>query len=256
MRPDYAIGAKNGLLEQKHLDALGPAIWLYLWFIDKQPKNTNKVLGGKPVTYQMFAESFPQVPRITYVRWLEYIRKGGYIDLLRTPRGYVVAINKPKKWVNSDVSQMQHHNKSDVSNLNSDVSKTIHAEDVSKMDIQYKRNSLKKQRVTNNTTNVVLADAEKIGILYYQVIRKLNLPVRNHNNVKSTIKKLQAENNHEANIKYLEFMLNHFEEAIFDYKPHVNESLEVYTKRNQIINSAKKSMAKPKGRGFTVKSKR
>lgn len=186
MKPSYNIGLRNGILEGKHMDALGSAIWLYMWFLDKQPKDNNKVLGGQPVTYKMFAQLFPDVPRIKYVRWLSVIEAGGYVKLLRTPRGYVVTITKPKKWLKSDVSSVIHrkdieqpenesdvskteHHRSDVSpvqhhepvseqNLGSDVSKLIHLEDVSKMNIQYKRDSLNKQLTTNNSTNVELGE--------------------------------------------------------------------------------------------------
>ncbi len=173
---DFHIGARNGLLEQKHFDQLGSAIWLYLWFIDKQPKDTNKVLGGKPITYQMFAQQFPKIPRITYVRWLAVVENGGYIELLRTPRGYVVTITKPKKWDSkyntkkstssqSDVSKVQHHNKSDVSKTihhnGSDVSKMIHAEDVSKMIHPIRHNSLDITKDSN--TNVLLQPPAEFG---------------------------------------------------------------------------------------------
>lgn len=117
MKPSFSIGARNGLLEQKHLDALGPAVWLYLWCLDKQPKNTDKVLSGRPITYQMFAANFPDVPRRTYFDWLRRLQDAGYISLTRTPRGSVITISKPKKWAKSDVQ---------VSALkpNSDVQKT------------------------------------------------------------------------------------------------------------------------------------
>lgn len=115
MKPSYAIGAKNGLLDQKHLNALGQALWLYLWFLDKQVKDTDLVLGGKPITYQMFSESFPDVPRRTYGLWLDKVKAGGYIEMLRTPHGYVVTITKPKKWAKSDVQNTEQHSKRDVS---------------------------------------------------------------------------------------------------------------------------------------------
>lgn len=166
MKPNFNIGARNGLLEQKHFNALGNALWLYLWFLDKQPKNTDKVLGGRPITYQMFSEKFEGVPRITYVRWLSAIKKGGYINLVRTPRGVVVTINKPKKWIVSDVPKMIHHtvdkSNSDVSKMDSDVSKMIHAKDVSKMDIQYKRDSYNTKR--DRSADFYLKQKEQIAM--------------------------------------------------------------------------------------------
>lgn len=152
MKPSYSIGAKNGLLEQKHLDILGPAIWLYLWFIDKQPKDSDKVLGGKPITYEQFAESYPKVPRRTYFAWLERIRAGGYVELTRTPRGSVIIINKPKKWHKSDVQKMAHQTKSDVQNFAPVVQKMAHR------GAENGTSNIKetvKETITNNNTNVL-----------------------------------------------------------------------------------------------------
>src|SRR5438067_159549 len=93
----YSVGLQNGIIDQKHFEAIGQAIWLYIWLLNKQVKTTDKVLGGKPITYNMFAESYPEIPRQTYMRWLARL-DGIYIKLLRAPHGYVVTIVKPKKW--------------------------------------------------------------------------------------------------------------------------------------------------------------
>ncbi len=55
--PGFNIGARNGLLEDKHLRKLGLAIWLYLWFIDRQTKNTDRVLAVRPITYEIVKAS-------------------------------------------------------------------------------------------------------------------------------------------------------------------------------------------------------
>lgn len=155
MKPSYSIGAKNGILEQKHMHQLGQAIWLYLWFLDKQPKDTDKVLGGRPITYEMFAEVFPDIPRRTFFRWLDRIKAGGYIEMLRTPRGSVVTIIKPKKWDKSDVPKTAHQSESDVPKMALDVPKTAHPS--AKNGTSNIRETIKKQKETVNTSNEVSA---------------------------------------------------------------------------------------------------
>lgn len=276
MKPSYNIGARNGILEGKHMEALGSAIWLYLWFLDKQPKDSAKVLGGKPVTYTMFAQSFPNIPRIKYVRWLALIEAGSYVTLLRTPRGYVVTITKPKKWLKSDVSPAIHHtdindaktesdvskpehHESDVSpvqhheplseqNLGSDVSKPIHLEDVSKMNIQYKRDSLNKQLTTNNSTIVELGNAQeptigdeekaelrnKLGKLLYEVVDAYEIDVKNHNTIRSIVKKMADSKEPWKWVEYLKFLIVTYPTLRLSFKPEINTELDIYSKRKSI----------------------
>lgn len=137
---NYAIGVRNGLLETKHLQALGSSIWLYLWLIDHQPKGSDKVLGGRPIKYEDVLLSFSTLSRITYLRWLKRIEDGGYIKTLRSPYGLIITITKPKKW-QPDVSKMQHP----------DTSKMIQP-DVSKMQHHYNKNDTSLYK--NDTSNI------------------------------------------------------------------------------------------------------
>src|SRR5690554_4892102 len=101
------VGLQDGLLEQKHMDAIGSAVWLFMWLVRRQTKD-GKVLGGKPLAYADFSEHFPGVHRITYNKWLKRLEAYGYISLIRTPRGYSVSVAKNKKW-SGDVAEKQHH---------------------------------------------------------------------------------------------------------------------------------------------------
>ena len=165
MKPSFNIGARNGLLEQKHIEALGAAVWLYLWFIDKQPKDTDRVLGGQPITYEHVVQALG-VTRRTYTRWLSLLQQGGYIATLRTPRGLVVTINKPKKWIDApkmanqnDKPKMAHRSKSDAPNLSSDAPKSVsrYAESGAS-NIKETKTINNKQSITN-----VIGDSPRYG---------------------------------------------------------------------------------------------
>lgn len=107
MKRDFNIGIRSGILDQKHMDVLGKSpLWLYLWLIDRQGKRTDKVSGGKPIVATDFIEDFPEVDERTYRRWLKLLVENGYISTTRTPHGYVIAIEKSKKWHKSDRTEM------------------------------------------------------------------------------------------------------------------------------------------------------
>lgn len=96
----FGIYVKNNLLEAKHIDSMGEAVWLYMWVLDKMTSvNENgmgKVLGGKPITHDMVAEDLGIELR-RYQRWIKRLRDAGYIRTLRTPYGQVITVNKAEK---------------------------------------------------------------------------------------------------------------------------------------------------------------
>jgi hypothetical protein len=242
MKPSYNIGARNGILEQKHFDKLGSAIWLYLWFLDKQPKDTDKVLGGQPITYEMFAKEFGKVSRRTYTYWLQSIVAGGYVSTLRTPRGSVITINKPKKWdaqkvaqqPKSDAQKVAHQKVSDAQDFSSD------AQDLAKRCAKVCASNIKQTNTNNNkhivSTNVDTGDdpKEQIKKLYYECIKAYKLPVLNHTTLRAKISAMYREDNPQTIINYLTFMRDQYQRIDMAYKPRISNALDLYTKRIQI----------------------
>src|SRR3990167_984997 len=96
----FGIEIKNNLLDPKHIEHMGVAVWLYMWFIDKMTSvgedGVGKILGGKPITYQEVGQELGIAIR-TYRRWISLLEKGGYINTKRTPRGVTVSVNKAYK---------------------------------------------------------------------------------------------------------------------------------------------------------------
>lgn len=172
----YYIKIANGLLEPKHVEAMGEAVWLYMWLQDKNTSvNENgegKVLGGRPVVFEDDIMPDLGIPRRTYSRWVDRLRDAGYIMTLRTPRGLVIVISKAKKYSGKGSAKSAHHQRSDsdVPEMNipsdvpiiaSDVPEMTH--DVPKTDIQYKTTQ---HYTKTNTTKVVEPEASDVPVVY------------------------------------------------------------------------------------------
>lgn len=94
----FYIQVKNGLLDDDHELRMGPAVWQYMWILDRITKIDEEgigwVLGGKPVTLDEIAKNRS---RDTVSRNLQRLKKEGYIDMTRTPYGLVISVMKAKK---------------------------------------------------------------------------------------------------------------------------------------------------------------
>lgn len=96
----FGIYVKNDLLEKKHFDQMGITIWLYLWFLDKMTSISEDgiglVLGGKPITFSDVEEELG-ITDSTYSRWIAVLKKYEYINVIRTPHGLRVTVNRAVK---------------------------------------------------------------------------------------------------------------------------------------------------------------
>ena len=96
----FGIYVKNDLLEPKHFKAIGQALWLYLWLLDKMTSisedGVGKVLGGVPIKFEKINSDLPMSPS-SYTRYIKALEQAGYITALRTPYGHVFKITKAKK---------------------------------------------------------------------------------------------------------------------------------------------------------------
>ena len=94
MGKSFVIGLVNGILDGKHVERIGPALWLYCWLIDKQTKKDGRVLGGRPITSQEIMKDLG-VTQDRIVDWTK--RLEGYVETKRTPRGLIFTVKNPKK---------------------------------------------------------------------------------------------------------------------------------------------------------------
>jgi DNA-binding transcriptional ArsR family regulator len=99
-RESHPIYVWNGILEPKHREGIGPALWEFLWCLDRITKEKDGigiVLGGKPVTYAEIAEDFG-IPGRTVRRHMGRLEDKEYLILIRTPRGFSIRVPRSCKF--------------------------------------------------------------------------------------------------------------------------------------------------------------
>jgi hypothetical protein len=96
----FYIEITNNLLDPKHRAAMKESVWLFMWCLDKMTSidenGIGKVLGGKPIKYEDVKADLGISVR-TYRRWTDQLKEKGYINVLRTPYGCVLTVNKARK---------------------------------------------------------------------------------------------------------------------------------------------------------------
>ena len=87
----------SGLLDVKHKLNIGPAIWTYLWCLDRQTGTHGKVLGGKPVRLRDIGQPFDETERQVR-RHLRRLEDTCYLKITQTPTGLSIQIREQKKF--------------------------------------------------------------------------------------------------------------------------------------------------------------
>lgn len=99
----FGIEIKNDLLDPKHIDSMGAAVWLYMWLLDKMTSISEEgiglIWGGKPIKYQDVAKELGGnvMSERTYSRWVTTLKKFGYINTKRTAYGLIFSVYKAYK---------------------------------------------------------------------------------------------------------------------------------------------------------------
>lgn len=99
----YPIGLTAGILDAKHVRALGPAVWLYAWFVRKQTKRAGAVLGGAVLQLGPIQRDLG-VSRRTIQRWLRTLTGENpegivYVEIADVPgAGFTARVARAKKW--------------------------------------------------------------------------------------------------------------------------------------------------------------
>ena len=115
----YLVPVSNGIKE--HYGKIKDAMWLLFAYIDWTTEESidaegnrfGLVLGGRPMDDAYVASTFGGCSRRTARRWRRMLAKLGYIHQKRTPIGYVITVNRSKKW-NKRVAKDGHSDMSDV----------------------------------------------------------------------------------------------------------------------------------------------
>ena len=104
LKPSYRFPVWNGLLEPKHRARIGPALWEFLWCIDKVTKEKQGVgivYGGKPVTFAEIAEDLG-VSEKTIQRHIDRLAGANYLEPILTPRGQQIRVLNSCKFTKSN----------------------------------------------------------------------------------------------------------------------------------------------------------
>lgn len=97
---NYNTGVKGVLLDARHYERMGSALWLYSWLVLRQTHQSGTigwVLGGAPVSHREIEEE-TGFNRRTIEAWFRKLRRAGYIETTAVPTGVVVRITKAKKF--------------------------------------------------------------------------------------------------------------------------------------------------------------
>ena len=97
---DFNTGLRGVLFEAQHYERMGAAVWLYGWLVLRQTHQSGSlgwVLGGSPISYREIEEE-TGFNRRTLERWMNMLRRHGYIETETAPAGMVVRITKAKKF--------------------------------------------------------------------------------------------------------------------------------------------------------------
>src|SRR5271170_5670572 len=97
---DYNTGLRGVLFEARHYERMGAAIWLYGWLVLRQTRQQESigwVLGGAAVSYREIEEETGFNPR-TLERWMQTLRRHGYVETQAAGDGVSVRITKAKKF--------------------------------------------------------------------------------------------------------------------------------------------------------------
>jgi hypothetical protein len=124
----YFITIKNDLLDPKHVIAMGSAVWLYMWLMDKvmaiDENGIGKVFNGRPVTYEEVKADLG-ISRRTYLRWVEQLECSKYIYALRAPYGLIFSLMKAEKMWGQRTRQEKGDSKGKKRYANNGTSKDI-----------------------------------------------------------------------------------------------------------------------------------
>ncbi len=166
------IGVESGLVDAKHYEKMGAAVWLFLWCVWRQTKRNGLVLGGMPLTYDEIAtrSGFP-ARKLRY--WLKTLVDHHYIEVTYLNFKMLrLRVVKQKKWTaeqgrlplepsteNSQSSASSHRRKTVVSGAvnsqSSDEKQSIQA------DFQYREQENHSSRASGGCQDQQTASLER-----------------------------------------------------------------------------------------------
>lgn len=113
-RETFNFSVSSGLLAPGHFAAMGLAVWVYLWLVDKTTSEAvsdgvtcGLVLYGRPIRSHDIADALG-VPLRTCRDYLCRLEKSGYITIARGAAGMTIQVRKSTKWRRRNEHGQQH----------------------------------------------------------------------------------------------------------------------------------------------------
>ncbi len=89
------IQVSRGLLDPKHVDAIGPAVWVFLWCARFQSDNTGSVMAGAVIPERRICADLGLAPR-TVREHIDRLENAGYLTVETVAgRGVRLHVNNP-----------------------------------------------------------------------------------------------------------------------------------------------------------------
>lgn len=105
----FGIEVKNTLLDIKHVERMGIAVWLYMWYLDKMTSISEEgiglVLNGRVIKFEEVSDELGISDR-TYSRWVKTLSENGYINVERAMLGMKISVNKAHKYFGKKSSRL------------------------------------------------------------------------------------------------------------------------------------------------------
>lgn len=143
---NFYISISNGLLTPEHKERMGPAVWEFMWLLDKVTKIDSKgigwVLGGKPIN---LCDVGLGSTDDTVSRNLHRLSNCGYIKIIRTPYGLSIRVFKAKK----------RFHKNTVSDLKKDALDTVKMSNL----LRSRKNTVSNKTVSVGDNKYIVANA-------------------------------------------------------------------------------------------------
>lgn len=100
LKENFWIGAKGGLICEKHRRCMGDSVWLFLWCLLRQTQVSESGEGvvnhGHPVSRAQIADE-TGYPEWQVKKWLDTLRRTEYIRTETHPEGVVIFVQNAKE---------------------------------------------------------------------------------------------------------------------------------------------------------------
>lgn len=164
------------------------------------------------------------------------IKNGIEYELENVPPRLLRYLHLPNDWIPAVVKRETENLPLDLDTVSIPLEEVSHSNTNSNTNLNSNSNNIPAKK-SPPKTKIVDKNFEEISKLYFEVIKTYKLPVLNHNTIRAKIKQMTTEADFDKIKGYLLFLRDQYQKVEIDYKPHINNALDIYSKRVQIENA-------------------